>query len=202
MKRDDWMLLILTFLTGLAIGMYVYIMAFKPTYIPDKINSTEVEAGDWSMISKKRIEGDQSRNVQPSFRLLANGKYTYIHGGVGDGALDAVEGKISGTLISKIRENDSAISRYAVIDDTARCYGDDEGYEYEYNITIDNESYFLDTCHTALKHNTALAQLLDQVWQEIEGKQGKKSNNPSLGSYDTPADWLQAWLRRNLGARD
>jgi hypothetical protein len=69
MKRDEWMLLSLTFLTGLAIGMYVYIVAFKPTYAPENLSGVESEANEWSMVGKRRAEFHNSDYVYPSFRL-------------------------------------------------------------------------------------------------------------------------------------
>ena len=112
MKRDDWMILSLTFLTGLAIGMYVYITAYKPTYEANDISETEAEAGEWSVVGKRVGGTDGSDYIQPSFRLLGNGEYTYLPGGSGEMSLEPVEGSLSRGEMVNLRFNESELAAY------------------------------------------------------------------------------------------
>ncbi len=196
MQRDDWMILSLTFLTGLAIGMYVYVTVFKPTYVPETINATESGASEWSMIGKKRIEGDNSRTVHPSFRLLGDGSYTYIAGGVGEGALEQKTGKLSSALMRELRAKDAIIETYTPFMDVDYCGGDVNGFDYEYDVIINNITYVMDSCYTPLSYNTEVAVLLQKVWSEMAG------NSTSRASYGSVSEFLQAWIRTNLGVNN
>lgn len=190
MKRDDWMLLSLTFLTGVAIGMYVYVAVFKPTYAPENLGASEREAGEWSLVGKRRLDNDHGGAVQPSFRLLGDGSYVYLPGGSGDDdALEPREGRISRSLVREIRSYDNQLAAYGTDASSARCGAD--GFDYEYRVTVANTVYLLDTCYTALGQGTPLSELLASVWDQMEG--GRRS-------YDSVSDWLQDWINRNIGA--
>ncbi len=187
------MLLSLTFLTGLAIGMYVYIVAFKPTYAPEKLGSSETEASEWSMVGKRRVEGDRSGYVQPTFRLLGDGQYVYLPGGMSDSVPVPIEGKLSRALIREVRANDQLVPNYARVVDLALCPGDRSGFDHEYQVTISGVIYWLDSCQTTLGHDTAYAFILAEVWNEIEGRREPTRR------YESFSDWAQDWIRRNIG---
>ncbi|PIR86008.1 hypothetical protein COU14_01175 [Candidatus Kaiserbacteria bacterium CG10_big_fil_rev_8_21_14_0_10_44_10] len=189
MKRDDWMLLSLTFLTGLAIGMYVYLMAFKPIYVPDNLNDTETEAGEWSLVAKRYSDGS-SRYVEPSFRVLSDRSYVYLPGGNSDSALSPIEGKLSSGLMRDLREYDDELVAYIYPPLQPNCPSARGGYDYEYRITVDNTVYLLDTCETALGQSSELAVLLQEAWSELEG-----SGRPT-GSF---SDWAENWLNERIG---
>lgn len=192
MKRDDYMLLALTFLTGVAIGMYVYIAAFKPTYAPEKLSGDEIEAADWSLVAR-RYGGDLMPGYTDStFRVLGDGTYTYIPGGT-DGLLtEQKQGKLSGSLMKKLRSYDDSLLQYSMTASRNDCSSYYDGYDYDYRFTKNNIVFDLDTCRTALGENTPLSLLLAEVWDEIEGRQ-------TSASYDSFSDWAQGWIRRNIG---
>ena len=194
MKRDDWMLLTLTFLTGLAIGMYVYIAAFKPTYTPETLSNTEAEAGEWSMISRKRSDDYDTGYIQPSFRLLADGSYTYLAGGQSNDALEPREGKVSGSRMRQLRNFDDSLENYIEPSNTGVCASSQGGYDYEYRFTKNGTLLLLDTCNTTLGQNTSLAQVLEGVWAEVEG----------IGVGGRPrgfSEWAEEWIRSNIGVQ-
>lgn len=193
MRRDEWMLLTLTFLTGLAIGMYVYIIFAKPTYAPENLSGTEDEASDWSIAGKRRHESDRNGYVYPSFRLLSDGTYVYIPGGNNNEITEPRAGKISRGLVKKLREHDDEVDYYSTPASVSQCLGDDQGFDHEYRVTIDRVVYPLDTCRTALGYGTEYNELLNQVWGEIEG------NSDDWRSYDSVADYLEEWINDNFG---
>lgn len=191
MKRDDWMILSLTFLTGLAIGMYVYITAYKPTYEAEDISGTEAEAGEWSVVSKRLGGRDGNNYIQPSFRLLGNGEYTYLPGGAGEMSLEPIDGSLSSGEMANLRLSESELAAYEQGPRFAICAMDQGGYDYEYRITINRESFLLDTC-LANFSNSFLEESLSAVWQNIEGGGERRQ-------YDSVSDWLEDFIRRNLG---
>lgn len=190
MKRDDFMLLFLTFLTAVAIGMYVYIMFFKPTYVPDQINNSESVANEWSLISKRYSDGP-SRTVEPSFRLLGDRTYVYLPGGQSEDSLTPIEGKLSSSLMKKVRQFDSSLAGYTMSSETGQCRSDLGGYDFEYRYIIDNTVYNLDTCDTSLGYTSSLSVTLEAVWDEIE-----KGRQIEYGSF---SEWAEDWIRKNVG---
>lgn len=191
MKRDDWMLLSLTFLTGLAIGMYVYIAAYKPIYAPADLVSSEASADEWSIVGKQRGGNEDNDYIQPSFRILADGSYTYLPGGTGNKALQSVEGSISRSLLRDLQVSVGDLNTYSKRVTGRSCASDVGGYDYRYRVTMDGDTYLLDTCSTLLGDDSGLAVSLSEVWDELSGK-------GSGATYNTVSDWAQAWIRRNL----
>jgi hypothetical protein len=195
MKRDDWILLSLTFLTGLAIGMYIYIAAFKPTYAPESLNNTESNASDWSMIGKRRGGDHDDRYIQPSFRLLGTGEYVYLPGGVGDGALSPEKGSLAKSQLNSLLVSEAELASYSRGVSASICASDRGGYDYEYRVTVDGETVILDTCLTSLG-NTEMADKLEVLWQQMGGN---GVTGGSGQSFDRPSEWIQDWIRQNLG---
>ncbi len=187
------MLLALTFLTGVAIGMYVYIAAFKPMYAPETLNDTEAGASEWSLVSR-RYGGDLLPGYsQSTFRLLKDGNYTYLPGGADSASVETKEGKLSSSLMRKVRSYDDSLMEYSYDVSRNDCASYVDGYDYEYRITKNNILFHLDTCQTSLGDDSSFALLLREVWDEIEGR---GSVAPS-GNF---SDWAEAWIRKNIGS--
>lgn len=192
MQRDDWILLSLTFLTGLAIGMYIYIAAFKPTYAPENLSDTEAEAGEWSIIGKQRGGDHDARYIHPSFRLLGDGSYVYLPGGMGEGALDPQKGSLSKRQLAAVSFSASELSAYSRPAEAASCVSDHGGYDYEYRITLAGETYVLDTCSTALR-DSPKAEELEALWEEFGGTAGESME------YGSFSEWAQDLIRQSIG---
>jgi len=183
MKRDDWMLFVLTFLTGAAIGMYMYVAVWKPVYFPEDLGSDEAAASDWSIVGEKR----QGGATEASFRLLSDGSYSYL-------AIDELsgesnmrkEGSVKKSLVKELMVSEAEVASY---DEETECPTSDR-VEYEYRFTVDGYTYILDTCETELGHNSDLSLSLKKVWQQIEG---------GSDNGDKPADWIENWISENLG---
>lgn len=187
------MLLSLTFLTGLAIGMYVYIMFFKPTYVPENLSDSEATASEWSLVAR-RYSDQTDRGVEPSFRLLGDRSYVYLPGGQSNDALSPREGKISTGLMRELRQYDEELYGYGAPPNRPECPSARGGYDFEYRFIVDNTSYSLDTCNTSLGHDSGLAMILEEVWEEVEG-----TRSSSFRQYGSFSDWAEDWIRQNLG---
>lgn len=182
MKRDDWMLFILTFLTGAAIGMYIYFAVWKPVYAPEDINTEEVSASEWSVVGERRYDD----STEASFRLLSDGTYTYLSLDEYGEAVDRKEGRISRSLVEEITVSEATLSKYET---SADCeVSSDAEYKYRYN--LESETYILDTCNSALGHETDLSKSLEKVWDKVEGVSA---------TYETPSKMLENWINENLG---
>ena len=196
MKIDDWMLLTLTFITGVAIGAYVYVTAFKPTYAPEGLSDTEEGAAEFSVVGKAYGGNESASYIRPSFRVLGDGSYLYVAGGEGDEALDPAKGELPSDLRRALL---SAASDSVLLDSSEtvtknNCRSFAVGVDYEYRVVKDGEAYTLDTCHTAFNYEDELALVLEDVWNflggESYGARGLKG--------DTPYEMLENFLRERL----
>lgn len=192
MKRDDWMLFTLTFLTGFAIGMYVYIAAFKPIYVPEKLSETEAGASDWSLVVKQRNVSQDPSYIQPSFRLLGDGQYVFLPGGQASDALLPREGKLSSSLMRDLRRFDGGLKTYSEPAVNQNCLSVNE---YEYRFTVETNAYVLDSCRTKLQDDTVFLKILNEAWDEITG-------NGTSRQADTFSGWAQGWLRERIGVTE
>lgn len=191
MSRDDWMLFILTFLTGAAIGMYIYVAVWKPVYAPEELGDDETVASEWSVVGKRRGGNHDSDYIQPSFRLLGNGSYTYIEGGANTEPSTPKEGKLRGTKLSDLKVSVPTLKNYEGAVNNANCASLNGGYDYEYRFTVRGETYYLDTCETKLGTETPLASDLAALWLSFSGHNQRE--------YDSVSEWVEAWINRNVG---
>lgn len=190
MKRDDWMLLTLTFLTGLAIGLYVYIAFFKPTYVPENLNQSESAASDWSIVAIRR-GGTEPRYVQPAFRVLEDGSYQYRAGGMPDTDVSQInEGNLPKSLIRDLNLSTEMLRTYSEQSLVENCLSNQGGYDFEYRISLEGETYVLDTCLTNFSPNSELYESLEAIWDSLEGE---TTNSNRTGG------WLENWVRDNFG---
>ena len=197
METSDWFLFILTFVTGAFIGMFIYVTSFKPTYVPEDVNSDEDKAYEFSITGKTYGGLIAPEYIRPSFRLLGNGQYTYIRGGTGDNALEPEEGKLPRTIMNEINSEVTA-SQLAAASAPAEkdfCENYVDGTDYRYQITLDGTVYQLDTCFTDLTYESDLAAALEAVWQYLLDPSLNQSNAPQ-----TPSDAAERFLRERLGA--
>jgi hypothetical protein len=171
--------------------MYVYIAAYKPTYEPDTLAGTEAEASEWSVVGKRVGGADDNDYIQPSFRLLGNGEYTYLPGGTGETSLEPQNGSLSSRDMAALRFSEAELAAYERSGRMSVCAADRGGYDYEYRITFDRESYLLDTC-TVNFNGSSLEESLTAIWQNIEGEGPTRR-------YNSVSDWIEDFIRRNLG---
>jgi len=181
------MLFTLTFFTGAALGMYMYVAVWKPVYLPEDLGSEEAAASDWSIVGERR----QGYINDASFRLLSDGTYTLmtIDEETGESVVSK-KGSVSGSLVKKLMLTEDEILPYK---EDKECEIS-EDVEYEYRFTVDGYTYLLDTCETELGHDTELAISLQKVWQSIDEGDGSESM--------TPSKWLQKWLNENIGVEN
>lgn len=169
------MLFGLTFLTGLALGMYVYITAFKPTYAPENLSGGEASASDWSITGKRR-GGTEASSAQPAFRVLADGSYLYRQGGLPDeNVSETSEGKLAKSLIKNLTLSEAVLQNNAKEISEQNCSSDRGGYDYEYKVLMAGEVYLLDTCSTVFATNSALVSEFGKIWQAMAGKNADAS---------------------------
>jgi len=185
-------LLALTFVTGVFIGAYIYVSAFKPVYAPEGLSKDEMSASDFSVIGQAYGGFHTKDYIQPSFRLLADGSYSFVEGGTGANSLDVVEGKLSGSLLNEVRDviYQGSLESLSQPVNNKSCVSAADGIDYEYKVSLDGESYKLDTCLTNLDYNDELAEVFYKIWLYME--------SPTNTLWGSPADMLEEYLRRQF----
>lgn len=195
METSDWLLLILTFISGAFIGMLVYVTSFKPVYVNENPVGEEAVAGEFSVIGRSYGEG-LATTVSPTFRLLGDGSYTYLP----NSTSEPVEGQVPGQLLKDLQSlsTEDRLLTHRESATKSDCQSEKDGLDFEYRVVIENTSYALDTCRTNLDYEDDLALVLAALWQYMD--------EPTRG-YQTPiqrreqsslSDRLSDWLRQQL----
>ena len=195
MELNDWVMLFLTFVTGAFIGMFIYVTSFKPVYAPDNLpNDTEL-ADEYSVIGRAYSDSASS-SLQPTFRLLSDGSYTYIAGEAGN--REPQEGKVPRALINDLKALSDRGNLLAYSETVNKnCQSESGGVDFEYRVVVEGESYALDTCQTALGTDSTLSVVLSDLWRYLD--------NPSVGYQgrgltggDSFNEWVTKWLKSHL----
>ena len=148
MTLQEWITFILVFVTGAFIGMMIYVTSFKPIYESEGIGGSETLAEDFSVIGKAYGGNEGPEYIRPSFRMLGNGEYTYLPGGESDNALDPLSGSLPSRLVRQVQSaaSESSLNRYADSASKSDCVSYEGGFDYEYRIIVEGESFTVDTC--------------------------------------------------------
>ncbi|MCB9811927.1 hypothetical protein H6783_03360 [Candidatus Nomurabacteria bacterium] len=192
MTGKEWFLFIMTFLTGLFLGFYVYVMFFKPHYLPEDLGGDETTAAEFSVVAKAYGGSEGPEYIHPSFRLLGDGEYVYVAGGTGTDALEERHGTLPRAYMNELQRLATAEKLAYFAEDRERtdCRLFSGGVDHVYRFTVHNTDYTLDTCGTALMYEDELAQLMETIWGEIitPGSTGAPAGS-------APYDWLEHKLK-------
>ena len=163
-----YFILVMTFITGMFAGVYLYITAFAPAYDNNSnavANETEI---DFLLHGKKVGECNTQGAVCPSFELRSDRTYTFVPQYV---YTNATPEKITGKLGKNIF--DVLISYIASIDlraleektphaDCSPLYDTN----YRYDLTYKGVTYTYDTCNTLFKESV-LATKFYPLWSRL-----------------------------------
>lgn len=194
MTTQDKFIFILTFITGLAAGMYVYVISFKPTYAPETINNVEELAEDFSVIGKQYAGDRQNDYVAPSFRITADGSFSYRPGGSTTDGLEIIEGKLPRTLINDLRSlaTFDELDRLSENNPAGDCQSFVDGIDYQYRIILESEEFQLDSCDTRLGYDSDLALALEDVWNYLDDPSVEAGGSLFGNSfYDTSVNFIR-----------
>ncbi len=194
MKAQDKFVFILTFLTGLAAGMYIYVISFKPTYAPETIDANEELAQDFSVIGKQYGGDLQSDYVSPSFRITGNGSFDYRPGGSGEAALEPIVGQLPNSLISDIKSLATEEELEFLVQPRAQadCRSHVDGFDYQYRVILEGIEYQLDSCGTLLGYESELAVALEDVWNYLNDPESVSERSLFGDSfYDTSVNFIR-----------
>lgn len=192
----------LIFVTGVFIGMFLYVTVFKPVYVPEEAPAEVEAAREFSVIGQAYGGMRGPEFVRPSFRILGDGRYTYQPGGVGEGALRTETGTLPADLLASLRSEatEPNLLEAAAPAQKADCRLFVDGYDYRYQFTVSGTVYSVDTCESNVTYSDELVLLLDEVWSYVlnptQYVPRVRPDGTDTGS--TPASGLERWLREQL----
>lgn len=165
MHGTDWMIVFMTFITGVAAGSFIYFKGFAEIdFDPNSAVAPFEEIADFEVSVAQYGGCARGANNCPSYRLNNDGSYTFINRkGV------STSGVVSAKLLSGIKEaatsfNFEAHSRKI---EPKQCAAFIDANDMSYFVEIDGEGYDLDTCYTALDSDAEFIELLDELLESL-----------------------------------
>ena len=167
MTRRDIITIIVTFVGGIIIGVYLFFSGFLQTFNSEPNVQTQVEADSFSLVAE--VYGG-CRDTCPSFQILSDGTYRYLF------TPSAGEDQIirDGTLPRNIRKNinNYMLNNQLVIQSgevqPAVCNSYTDGIDIKYTVVLNEQEYILDTCGTAIDIESQLWLTLVGIWDYFE----------------------------------
>jgi len=165
MRRQDLLSLLITFVVGMCIGAYLYITG-AANFFAELSTPTVEETNDFSIVGD--IYGG-CRAACPSFQLLEDGSYRHLY--TPERGADEVLQR--GTIPFSLRQNLRSTLTRGDLEAQAKaqtrdvCNSHSDGIDVSYAITIDGDTYKLDSCTTAVDGDGALWIYLNQIWEHI-----------------------------------
>ncbi len=153
------MVFLLTFITGVAAGSFVYLNGLREYDIdpiePSRISNFEIVVTQY---------GGCARGGCESYRILSDGSYVVI---AGNGATTG--GDITPDQLTSLKQTlfDSDLETQSVPVDPDFCESWVDGVDTTYSITRDKNNYELDTCGTNIDVDSDLIELLDWLWVQF-----------------------------------
>jgi hypothetical protein len=167
-SRQDYLVMIMTFVVGIISGFYLYTTAFAPQF--DEFMGTTEEVYEDFVLEGSQYGGDRMGGTAPSFQLLENGSFRYLpYVNEGEVAV-AKEGLLPRALLNEVKQTltTDALDISSQIVTRGDCMSYVDGRDYTYNVTLDGSEYTLDTCTTALSTDSLIYATLDKLWNYFE----------------------------------
>ena len=163
--KSDLVVLLMTFVTGILAGSYIYFTGFREIDFEPR----EPQAAPSSFsIAVSMYGGCAMVGICPSYRFDETGAFQLF-----TDTRSGVEERLSGQVPQEwLQRVESAL---ATIDLQAQstpqeyesCAAWLDGIDFEYNITVAGEQFRLDTCGTAVDVDNELIETLDELFEVL-----------------------------------
>jgi len=165
-SKNDRLSILITFLVGFFVGGYLYLTNFAGFI-------SKIETPDIEKVSEFTIVADVyggCRNMCPSFQIQNDGSYRYLYTPAAEAEQVMRKGTLSRELQLSIRAvvTEEALLAQSKSITPALCNSYTDGIDVKYAVTLDGETYTLDSCGTAVVAESALWTTLGTVWDFFE----------------------------------
>jgi len=166
MKKSDTLSILITFLVGIVVGVYLYVVGFAPTVATLEVPSQErIEA----LVIESDVYGG-CRDACPSFQVLGDGSYRYLYSVSFDEPQVIESGTIPFALRRDLRKNltSEALEAQSQPIAPAVCNSFSDGIDVRYRVTREGKEYVLDTCGTKVNTDSPLWLSIKKIWDYLE----------------------------------
>ncbi|MEY3783775.1 MAG: hypothetical protein RLZZ230_97 [Candidatus Parcubacteria bacterium] len=166
MKKQDLLSVLITFLFGFFVGVFLYVTGGAEV---DKKTQVPVE----EKLSEFTIVGDVyggCRDACPSFQVLSDGSYRYYRTPAAGAESVLRQGSLPSLLLRKLRAavTPVALAKQSNKIEPSVCNSFSDGIDVKYKITLDGVEYNIDSCGTTVDDNGALWTTLGEIWDHFE----------------------------------
>lgn len=157
--------MIITFIIGFLIGTYLYLTYWAVEFNPE---ADVVNASNEFTIVSESYGG--CRSLCPSFQVLKDGSYRYIHESSAGQELVLSEGTLPLSLQKELKRNLSAegLALQSRDINQIECRSFTDGIDVKYRVTLNGFEYKLDSCTTSVNRDTPSWLVLAKVWSYLQ----------------------------------
>ncbi len=164
MTHQDIVSIGVTFILGLLLGIYLYVVGFSPTYRLPEVG-TNAQYANFVIVFDAYGECSQSRSCL-SVQVRGDGTYRALLSG---NTASAKEGTIKRSYYQRIVNGFTAESLLA---DSAplpvqECRYGEAATNYRVLVTFDSQNYLLDTCATTIDYGGEVWLVLQELVRDI-----------------------------------
>ena len=158
MDSQSYIVLGLTFITGVFAGVYFYVTVYAPQYASD-----DVAEKSSVVIEGEMYGGCVLSTGCASFRLTENGSYQYFASAEAKKESGRLPSETIQRLLQQLETTDlaRASSPKAIRD----CVSYVDGIDYRYSVTFEGGAYTLDTCTTNFSDVSHLQIEFIDAWE-------------------------------------
>jgi hypothetical protein len=166
LKKNDTLSILITFVVGFVAGGYLYIAHFSKllgaTSIP-----TESSAEDFTLVGE--VYGSCGTQC-PAFQLLQTGSYRYQYVPTDGQSKEILEGTLPLDIQRAVR---NSLTETALREQSKRvtprdCNSYQGNIDVKYTVTLDGETFVLDSCGTAIDGNGRAWESLSTIWSYFD----------------------------------
>jgi len=165
MKKQDIIGILITFAIGFVGGAYLYLTYWAVVFNPDAASVSDI--GEFSIVSESY---GACGSTCPSFQVIANGQYRFLHEARDGSSMTISEGSLPRSVL---RDVERAVDERELLSQSRKinpqtCRSYDDGIDVRYAVSVDGVTYDLDSCGTAIDRDSALWIGLAEIWNYLQ----------------------------------
>jgi hypothetical protein len=166
MKKPDILSILLTFFLGVVAGAYLYLAGYAPTMATLEVPGREKAE---ALVIASDVYGG-CRDECPSFQVLGDGSYRYLYSVTYDEPQVIESGSIPSAMRRDLKKNltPQALAAQSQAITPVVCSSFSDGIDVRYTVTLDRETYVLDTCGTQVDTDSPLWLSIRKIWDYLQ----------------------------------
>lgn len=170
LKRQDWVIVTLTFIIGMCAGSYTYMVGFAPEFEDQLVPTLGLEETTGDFTIRAEQYGGMRAGSPATITISPNGEYEYTPFTPTGSEPQVQVGFLPELYVEELTREltTRALKDAAVEIEPEMCAVFVDGVDYRYRVTHDGADYVLDTCGTNITTNEGLGATLSKVWTLFE----------------------------------